>query len=144
MTIVLDNYVIPEKGPVELSVSFEIKVTALEAKRKVSRWLYENISMLIDADVPTLVVGERVVWRVPAYLSFPDIGRAGDVGTVDVDVMTGKMNNTPERKAAIEHCAEEVALRQPPYKPKSEVPPAFIPKDVPAVPQLSSCRYRAR
>jgi hypothetical protein len=136
MTIVLDNYVIPEKGRVELSVSFEINVTALEARRKVSRWLYENVSMLIDADLPTLVVGERVVWRVPAYLSFPDVGRAGNVGTIDVDVITGKMDNTPERKAEIEHCAEEVTLRLPPYKPKSEVPPAFIPKDVPAAPRL--------
>lgn len=136
MTIVLDNYAIPEKGQVDVSLSFEIKVTALEAQRKVSRWLHENVSMLVSGDTPALVVGEQVVWRVTAYLSFPDVGRAGDVGTIDVDVITGRMNNTPERKAEIERCAEEVALRQPPYRPKGPVPPQFLSELIPAAPRL--------
>lgn len=45
------------------------------------------------------------------------------------------MNNTPECKAAIERCAEEVARRQPPFQVK-EVPPDYIAKHVPAAPQL--------
>jgi len=49
MTIILDNYLIPEKGKVELNASFEIKVTSEEARRKVNRWLLEFVSTQMAA-----------------------------------------------------------------------------------------------
>jgi hypothetical protein len=139
MTILLEPYIIPEKGKVELKVerSFEIKVTAEEAQRQVNRWLLNEVSYLIGADPPTLVVGEQVVWRVPAWIGFPHTGRAGVVGMVDVDVTTGAMNNTPECKAEIERRAEELAARQPPYQSKSEVPEVFLPKHIPPAPKVT-------
>jgi hypothetical protein len=138
MTIVLDHYTIPEKGEIELKIdrSFEIKVTAEEARHKVKWWLRDEISMLIDVDLPTLVVGEQVVWRVPAWIGFPHTGRAGVVGAVDVDVNTGTMNNTPERKAEIERQAEEVVARQPSYQPKGPVPEKYRPQHIPPAPQI--------
>ena len=133
MTILLDPYIIPEKGKVELKIdrSFEIKVTAEEAQHKVRWWLRDEVSMLIDADPPTLVIGEQVVWRVPAWIGFPHTGRAGMVGAVDVDVNTGAMNNTPACKAEIERQAEAVAACQPPYQPKSPVSEKYRPKYIP-------------
>ena len=138
MTIIIEPYTIPEKGTVELKIerSFDIKVTAEEARRQVNRWLLNEVSYLIGADLPALVVGERVVWRVPAWIGFPHTGRVGIVGTVDVDVNTGAMNNTPECKVEIERRAEELAVRQPPYQPKGEVPPEYIPKDIPPTPKV--------
>ncbi len=138
MTILLDPYIIPEKGEVELNLkrSFEIKVTAEEARRQVNRWLRDEVSMLISADRPTLVVGQQVVWRATAWISFPHTGRAGQVGVIDVDVTTGAMNNTPECKAEIERQAEEVAARQPPYRPKDKVPEQYLAKNVPPAPKL--------
>ncbi|MCP4683198.1 MAG: hypothetical protein GY864_12755, partial [Desulfobacterales bacterium] len=58
-------YIIPEEGPVELKVdrSFEIKVTAEQARRQVNRWLHNEVSYMMRALNPTLAVGERVVWR---------------------------------------------------------------------------------
>ncbi len=137
MTIILDPYTIPEKGLVELNVKrlFEIKVTAAEARRKVDRWLLNEVSHLMGAEAPTLVVGERVIWRVPAWISFPHVGRAGVVGTVDVDVTTGEMTNTPARKADIERQAEAVAARQPPYRPR-ETPEKYLAKNVSPIPKL--------
>lgn len=139
MTILLEPYIIPEKGKVELKVerSFEIKVTAEEAQRQVNCWLLNEVSYLIGADPPTLVVGEQVVWRVPAWIGFPHTGRAGIVGNVDVDVTTGVMNNTPECKVEIERRAEELAARQPPYQPKGDVPEAFLPKHIPPAPKVT-------
>ena len=133
MTIILDPYAIPEQGPVELKVnrSFEIKVTAEEARRQVNRWLLGEVSYLIAADPPTLVVGEQVVWRVPAWIGFPGVGRAGVVGLVEVDVETGEMNNTPECKAEIERCAKAIAAHLPPYRPRQEVPSEYLAKDIP-------------
>jgi hypothetical protein len=139
MTILLDPYVIPKKGKVKLKVerSFEIKVTAEEAQRQVNRWLLNEVSYLIGADPPTLVVGEQVVWRVPAWIGFPHTGRVGVVGMVDVDVTTGVMNNMPECKAEIERRAEELAARQPPYQPKGEVPEEFLPIHIPSAPKVT-------
>ena len=135
MTIILDNYVIPEKGKVELKASFEIKVTSEEARRKVNRWLLEFVSTQMGGESPTLIVGERVVWRVPAYISFPHTGRAGVAGYVDVDVETGEMNNTPERQAEIEKFAAEIAKQQPPFKLR-EASVEYLAKNIPPAKNL--------
>ena len=138
MPILLDTHKIPTKGKVDLKVdrSFEIKITAEEAQRRVNRWLLNEVSYLIGADAPTLVVGdERVVWRVPAWIGFPHTGRAGNVGTVDVDVETGAMNNTPECKTNLERQAQVLAEQQPPYRPK-EVPTEYLAKNVPPAPEV--------
>ncbi len=119
MTIILDNFAIPEKGMLEINinVSVEIRVTAEQAQRRVNRWLMEFVSTQMGAYPPTLIVdGARVVWRVPAYISFPHTGRAGIVGHIDVDVRNGEMNNTPEVQAEIEKHATEISQQQPPFK----------------------------
>jgi hypothetical protein len=92
--------------------------------------------MLIDAEPPTLVVGEQVVWRVPAVFSAPGAGRVGVVGLIEVDVTTGEMNVTSELKAAIENQAEALAERLPPYQPKGPVPEKYRPKHIPPAPQI--------
>ena len=136
--IILDDYTIPEKGKVELNVkrSFDIRVTAEEARRRVDRWLLNEVSYMIGAETPTLVIREQVVWRVPAWFSAPDVGQVGVVGIVEVDVNTGAMNNTPACKAEIERCAEEWAARLPPYQPKGEAPAVYLAKNVPPAPKL--------
>lgn len=138
MTIILDSCELPEKGVVTLNIerAFEIKITAVEAQRRVRAWLRDEISMLIDADSPTLVVGERVVWRVPVWIGFPHTGRAGDVGSIEVDVTSGDMNITPEVKTAIEQQAEVVAAQQPPYQPKEYIPEAYLAKNASSTPAL--------
>ena len=93
MTIILTNVTLPERGQVAINLSFEIKVTAEEAKRKVTWWLREEVSMLIYGETPTLVVGERPVWRVPAWIAFPSTGPLGEVGTAEVNADTGEMLN---------------------------------------------------
>ena len=138
MTILIDPFTIPEKGKVQLNVqrSFEIKVTAEEARYKVRWWLRDNVSMLIDAEPPTLVVSEQVIWRTPAVFSAPGAGRVGVVGFVEVDVVTGEMDVTPELKANIEQQAETLADRLPPYQPQGPVPEKYRPKHIPPAPQI--------
>ncbi|HLF01541.1 MAG TPA: hypothetical protein VI547_06165 [Anaerolineales bacterium] len=130
MTIILANYPLPEKGRVEINInlSFEIKVTAEQAQRRVSRWLMEFVSTQMGAEQPTLVIdGERALWRVPAYIGFPHVGHAGIVGMIDVDVRTGEVHNTPEAQAEIEKRATEIARRQPPFKVQ-EAPAEYLAK----------------
>jgi hypothetical protein len=138
MTIILDQYTLPEKGKVELKVerSFEIRVSAEEARRQVSRWLLNEVSYLMGADPPTLVVKERIIWQVPAWIGFPYVGRVGTVGMIEVDVETGEMNNTPERQAELQRRAKELAAQLPSYQPKSEASAEYLAKNVPPVPKL--------
>ncbi len=134
MTIILENLSLPEKGPVEIkvNVSFEIKVTAEEARRKVNRWLIDHVSILMGGLQPTLIwTGKQAVWRVPVHLTFPHTGSVGTVGEVEVEVEMGELQNLEARKAEIERCARELAARVPPYKPHDHVPPEYLAKNVP-------------
>lgn len=134
MTIVLENFTIPERGVLELDLkqSIEIKVTAEEARRKVNRWLMEYVSYMMHADPPTLVVdGHQAVWRVPAILTNSRVGDVGVAGTVDVDVHTGKMDDSEERIKQITGCALEMVKDLPPYQQRQTVPEEFIPKHLP-------------
>ena len=138
MAIIIDPFTIPEKGQVKLDVqrSFEIKVTAEEARRQVNRWLHDHVTMLIGAELPTLVVGEQVVWRVPAVFRVPDLGRVGVVGTIDVEVSSGVMSIPTDLGPELEGKAEELAQRLPPYQPKGPVPDKYRPQHIPPAPTI--------
>jgi hypothetical protein len=138
MTIIIDPFTLPDKGKVELNVqrSFEIKVTAEEARRRVNRWLHDHVTMLIGAELPTLVVGEQVVWRVPVVFRVPDLGRVGVVGTIEVEVSSGVMSISTNLSAELETKAEELAQRLPPYQPKGPVPERYRPKHIPPAPTI--------
>ncbi len=138
MTIVLENYPLPEQGQVKIKVdvSFEMKVSAEQARRKVNRWVMERVSSQMGAELPTLIIGERAVWRVPVHISFPDTGRIRGIGAVDVDAETGEMNDTPEHRAEIERAANDTALQLPPYQPKRGAPAKYLAKNVPPAEKL--------
>jgi hypothetical protein len=126
MTVLLESYAIPEKGRVELKVerAFDIKITAEEVRRQVNRWLLNEVSYLISADPPTLVVGEQVVWRVPAWVGFSHTGRLGVVGAVEVDVETGEMVDLAARQHEIEQNLERLKPALPPYQRRPFEPAA--------------------
>lgn len=132
MTILLEHGVLPEQGTVELNIqrTFEIKVTAEQARRQVNRWLFTEVGNMIGARAPKLVVGERVVWRVPAVLTASHVGEVGVVGEIDVDVQNGEMDNTQKRIAEIEACCTELYKKMPPYTPRGEIPPQYLAKDL--------------
>jgi hypothetical protein len=135
MTVVLENLTVPERGILKLELKqwIEIKVSAEEARRKVNRWLLDYVSYMMHADPPTLVVGDKqVVWRVPAIFTSSPVGVVGTVGLVDVDVLSGTMDATDERKEQILCCAKEKAANLPPYVPgQRKAPEQFIPKHIP-------------
>ena len=132
MTILLEHGPLPERGTVHLAIQrdFTIHVTAEEARRQVDRWLFDQVSYMMTAEAPTLVLSECVVWRVPAVLTAPHVGRVGAVGAVDVDVQTGQMNVTPERIAAFQQAGIELGKRLPPYQGGRQLPSAYWAKEL--------------
>lgn len=71
MTILLEHDLLPEQGTVQLAIQRDctIHVTAEEARRQVDRWLFDQVSYMMTAEAPMLVLGEHAVWHVPAVLT---------------------------------------------------------------------------
>ena len=103
----------PNSGQLSISIelSATVNVTAFSARQKVTGFVADEISTNMHAAEPTLIVGDRICWRVPVILSMPPTGDLGEVGTIDVDVETGQLQLTPNLIQEIERRAEYLATR---------------------------------
>lgn len=90
-----------------------VRIPAIVARRKVNVFVGENISCSMGGGTPELVLGARVVWRVPVFLTFPSYGVVGTAGTIDVDAETGDLLTTPSLVEELIHNAETLAARLP-------------------------------
>lgn len=81
---------------ITVSVSATIEVDVVTAQRKATAWLVSAVGNLLIGDTPSLVISQRTVWRVPALLTSPTRGVIGQVGTVDVDAVTGEVLTDPQ------------------------------------------------
>ncbi len=102
---------IPRFGKVEftIQVSGHIHYSAEAARRAVGRFVAGEIAYLLRSGEPSLVMTERIVWRVPVDLTLPSHGVVGTVGQIDVDVETGELDVTPEMIRRIQENAEQKA-----------------------------------
>jgi hypothetical protein len=128
MTMILDSYEIPEIGEFELVVrrKVNLQVTAAAAPRMVQRWLLHQVSYMMGAEAPQLVIGSTdVFWRVPVILTASPIGRVGVAGEVDVFVENGQIDREEERRREILQRAKELAAGLPPYQPRSTMPAGY-------------------
>jgi hypothetical protein len=93
MNVELTEMNLPQQAKVkiELSVTADINVTAQTAQRQVTKLLLDQVGNLLYGERPNLVAGERLLWRVPVWLSLPTTGPLGQVGTLDVDTETGEI-----------------------------------------------------
>lgn len=93
MSVELERVVLPEYADVkiEVSVSARINVTDVAAQRKVNRLLLDLVGTQLYGESPSLVAGERLVWRVPVWLGLPTVGPIGQLGVLDVDTQTGEV-----------------------------------------------------
>lgn len=84
---------IPQTGDIQLTIQIkaQFNYSAIVAKRLVRRFLADEVGYLLRVGDPTLVAAERIVWRVPVLLAYPQTGTLGQVGSVDVDVEDGHL-----------------------------------------------------
>ncbi|HHY56967.1 MAG TPA: ribbon-helix-helix protein, CopG family [Chloroflexi bacterium] len=120
-TIVLDDYAIPQQGAFEIHTTVQIDVSADQAQRLARRFLMNEISHLLVADPPDLVVGAQTRWRVPVWIGFPGGGRH-DVGVIEVDAQTGAFVDQAAHIAEISARAAVAADNLPPFAPRTDVP----------------------
>lgn len=112
MTVKVESLA-PNTGQLSINIqlSVTVNVTEFSARQKVTGFVADEISTNMHAGEPTLIVGERVYWRVPVILSMPPTGDRGEVGTIDVDVETGQLQITPNIIQEMERRAEYFATR---------------------------------
>lgn len=116
MPVELDLSSLPSSSQldVRIHVTAPLRVTASEARRRVSRLVASEIGNLLYGGEPVLTVGERILWRVPVLLAYPDSGPVGQVGTLDVDVETGAVLTGQEQLTAMADYALFLAERSTP------------------------------
>lgn len=96
---------------VDIRVRAEMNISAYAARHKVNSFVLDEISYMMHAGEPVLVLADRIFWRVPVILSLKSRGDVGEVGVIDVDVETGQMQVTPKLLSEITARAESLALR---------------------------------
>lgn len=95
---------------VDIRVRAEMNVSAYAARHKVNSFVLDEISYMMHAGEPVLVLANRIFWRVPVILSMKSRGDVGEVGLIDVDVETGQMQVTPKLISEMTARAESLAL----------------------------------
>lgn len=136
MDVILNHYPVSQVGTFEIRRTVTVAVSAESARRQVHRWLLLEVSHMMGADEPTLVVGEATCWRVPVHLSTPQAGIIGQVGAIDVNAINGEMINVAGQKVAIEQQARMLMHNLPAYQPQSTVPVACLPHPSQRAPRL--------
>jgi hypothetical protein len=114
MSVQIEN-LIPSSAQVSIDIhlSATVNVTAFSARQKVTGFVVDQISTNMHATNPTLIMGERIFWRVPIVLSLPPEGDIGEVGAIDVDVESGQLQITPTLIQEIERRAEFLTANTP-------------------------------
>ena len=104
---------IPQTGDITLTIQITapFNYSAVAARRLVNRFVADEISYLLRAEEPVLVAAERIVWRVPVVLAFPNAGTVGQAGAVDVDIENGRLLLTPAQIDTMRTSALELAAR---------------------------------
>lgn len=106
---------LPQTGRLEVNirVSAAMNVSAFAARQKANSFILSQISYMMHAGEPELVLNNRIIWRVPVILSQRSRGDVGQVGAVDVDVETGQLTVTPVQIEEMQERAEDIARRTP-------------------------------
>ncbi len=76
----------------EVQISMQLGIDAQAAKRKVTRFLLDEISLFVTPEHPLLVINNsQLVWRFPLSLVMGQQGWLGHLGQLDVDAVTGNL-----------------------------------------------------
>jgi hypothetical protein len=94
-----------------LRLSLQLGITAKQAKRKLSRFLLDEVSLLIGPEEPLLVLVEpsKIIWRFPLQFSMAKRGCLGQVGMVDIDAQNGELLVTDNQLLEIKSNARLLA-----------------------------------
>ena len=93
MSVEIPATIIPPGSVVsfKIEITTQFNISAVVAKQKVNRFLSMNAGNMLAAGEPELVVGPKLLWRVPVLFGTPAKGTLGRVGELSVDADTGEV-----------------------------------------------------
>jgi hypothetical protein len=93
----------------EINISTELGISAQKAKRKVTRYLMDHVSLFLMPANPLLVLltENEIVWRFP--IVFSPGSMLGQVGEMDVDAQSGELFINQEAISEMTHRAHRLA-----------------------------------
>jgi hypothetical protein len=77
----------------QVNISTTLNITAEQARRKLTRYFMDEVSMFITPQSPLLVIvnENQIFWRFPLALVMGKQGLLGLVGQVDVSALSGEL-----------------------------------------------------
>ena len=112
--VLLQDVNLQERQTVHLQIiPPRICMTAAMARRKVNRFVLDEISYLMGGGQPALIETERLVWRVPVVLTYPTHGAVGQAGFIDVNAESGDLLLSLETVEEIKRNARALAACLP-------------------------------
>lgn len=106
------------EGKLELKIPAirgEIQISPEIAQRHAKGYLTERVAMSFRPGAPTLIWGERPLWRMTIFLFLRYWGEVATLGVLDVDAMTGRvLPLSPEQITAMQERADAIASRLTP------------------------------
>ena len=106
---------LPDNDPFQVEVHFagEIRVPSIVARRRVTGFLGMEVGMMLLADDPTLVImDQKPIWRVPASLYLPGMGKVATVGSIEVNAISGELiRPSAEQIAEMQDRGDAIAAR---------------------------------
>ncbi|MEZ4618779.1 MAG: hypothetical protein R2867_25145 [Caldilineaceae bacterium] len=75
------------------------------AQQRVTIWLASEVGNLLVSGTPQLIIdpqgSHQMIWRVPVHMTSSKSGLLSQVGSVDIDGVSGQLLDTETTKAAI-------------------------------------------
>jgi hypothetical protein len=101
---------LPAEADVEVSVKIHapLTITRHVARQKVNVQLALHCGQSFAVEEPELLMGERVRWRVPVWVTHPTKGKVACIGDVRVDAQTGEVLCTREQLRLLQAAANGV------------------------------------
>jgi hypothetical protein len=93
MTILLfDTTSEPSRTQIDIQLRTTLNITGSAARKIVNQQIVTELGTGLLALEPELLVKKnQFIWRVPILLSLPALGDLGQVGTIEVDAVTGNV-----------------------------------------------------
>jgi hypothetical protein len=101
---------LPPQADVEVSVRIHtpLNVTRHVARQKVNVQLTLHCGQSFAVDEPELMIGDRVTWRVPIWVTHPKRGKVASIGDLRVDAQTGEVLCSREQLQLLKAAANGV------------------------------------
>lgn len=92
--------------------AMKIQVSPDSARRRANGYLARYVGLALEAGEPALMWGQKLIWRMPVYLTLHGWGQVAKLGEIDVDALTREVLSFSHIQIKeMQDCADAIATR---------------------------------